>query len=313
MAAVNDHNDYTLFLDCLTSVLQDDTLNIGSCRFKNVLEVGTSLHEKLLSNYAPLREPALAIVSTIRTVILATDGSRSAIHLRKVIGKFHVLRSEILPDLWEKLSDSLGLSFDPILVQFTTEKMFNSLLKSGCEPTTLATCNSCVPDRERTASEECAVMYCGGYIVRKLEKRFSSVDAMHAAQFVRTLQGLCSDECDVKEDDTIEDFVTKWMDAVDRGGLKILNEDAMDLFWQSELCTYKQIVQQSCVSENICPDTIVEVILKNTDIQFTWCILALELDEKDSNELLVAIVQLWITHALELDEMNLLLLLCNYG
>lgn len=230
------------------------------------------------------------IVSAVETLEKVGGASR----WKKLVQKFHIFREDQLPELWEKLGDSLAVSFNPILVQATTERMFLSLLKKNCDSTTAPLQASSTPDRQPTPSEECAVMYCGGYVVRKLEKRFNCHPIERAAKLVITLKSLCTDECQMKEEESLEGFIMKWMVEVNRGGLKIITEEALDLFRLVEQCTYKQIVWQSRTTESVCPDVIMKEILNNIDIQFCWCMLALDLNEDDSNTLLAEIVQLWI-------------------
>ena len=86
----------------------------------------------------------------------------------------------------------------------------------------------------------------------------------------------------------------RWMDAVNRGGLKILTEESMDLFRLVELCTY-EIIRQSHSTDSVCPNSTIKEVLGNADIQFCWCMLSLDLNEDDSNTLLAEIVRLWIT------------------
>ena len=166
MAAANVHDHFTLFLDSLTNILLDDTLSIGSTRHRKVLEGGHLLREKLLSDADSLRKPVEAIVSAVEKISTNTlDKSVSAIRWKKILQNFHLFREELLLELWEKLGDSLGLLFNPILLQATTEKIFPSLLKKYCASTAPVQPSS-MPGRQLTPSEECAVMYCGGYVVR---------------------------------------------------------------------------------------------------------------------------------------------------
>ena len=200
----------------------------------------------------------------------------------------------MLIELWEKLADLLGLMFDPILVQSTSERLMLTLLRGSSITALPAAENSPVRERKLTESEECSIMYCGGYVVRKLEKRMCLEQSRSSAKYVATLQAMCTEECEAGDNEEFGDFVRRWMNEVSRGGLKILKEAAFECFKQIELCVYNEI-QKTKVNDPLNIPGLIQRVLDDVDIQFLWCMLVVDLDEEEANTLLTSIVQMWIS------------------
>ena len=139
MAALNvSDNDLTLFLDSLTYVLQDETICVGYHRNRKVLKDGTSLQENLLQMETvsdPVWEHIHAIVGAVKKAQRTDASSNSANRWKKLVEHFHYFWEKQLVELWEKLGDSLGLTFDAILVQSTTERLLLLVLEEA-SPTT---------------------------------------------------------------------------------------------------------------------------------------------------------------------------------
>ena len=64
------------------------------------------------------------------------------------------------------------------------------------------------------------------------------------------------------------------MHEVNRGGLKILKNEAFDFFKLVEISVYHHITQSSS-TEQVDPDpeSIVQHLLQDVDLQFLWCML----------------------------------------
>ena len=284
-------DDFTMFLDSLTSLLQDDTFSIDTPRNKRIMQAGTSLRERIqiASDNDPIRQHISSIVCAVKSV--ESSGSSNANRLKKYVENFHSLREGRVLDLWENLSDFVALSLDPILVQSTTERLMLKVLRAS-SLTALPSSNQSAPVRQLTDSEECAVMYCGGYVVRKLEKRMCREQSPSAAKYVAALQNLCEEECEMADNEEFDDFVRRWMDKISRGGLKILKDEALEVFKHIELCVYAMILQSPHALDT---PKMIQSVLDNVHIQFLWCMLVVDLNEQEPNTLLSNIVQLWIT------------------
>ena len=290
-------NDIDLFLDCLTSSLQEETLKITTKRNKNILDSGTLLRERILDlkngdDKRAVLKKAQAIVRSVRNVTDKCGKPSSSKYWVNVCENFHRFREGELVKDWEDLADSLAVTFDPILIQSTTENILLSLSKTRYSSLDR-------PERlsrsQLTLVEECAVMYCGGYVVNTLVKSLRSSKEDTSVVMVTTLESLCEERLDSTESDSeeFEDFVKKWMHTVDRGGLFILKDEAFHFFKLLELLVYSYISQQSSMGQ-VHPDSIVKCVIEDIDLQFQWCMLATDLDKHASDELLASIATVWI-------------------
>ena len=132
-------------------------------------------------------------------------------------------------------------------------------------------------------------------MVKKILRSLKSSKADVTAAMIKTLRNLCDNETQVAEDKDFEEFVMRCMHEVNRGGLKILKNEAFDFFKLVEISVYYHITQSSSTGQvNPDPESIVQHLLQDVDLQFLWCMLTVDLEESASNELLSSIVRVWI-------------------
>ena len=99
---------------------------------------------------------------------------------------FHVMSVDKLPAIWNEIGSSMGFNMEPILhLEFS--QMLTRLLPNQRPP--LAT-SSDVDSRELLAEEEKAIMYTGGFIVRKLRCKYEKINTKTAAEYVEVMTSL---------------------------------------------------------------------------------------------------------------------------
>ena len=81
----------------------------------------------------------------------------------------------------------------------------------------------------------------------------------------------------------------EWLTALNRGGLLCVNNMTFELFYSMELEFCRHIG-----AEGINSDTA-EMMEKNENVLFCWCIISASWEEECSSILLPMIIQLWIT------------------
>ena len=94
----------------------------------------------------------------------------------------------------------------------------------------------------------------------------------------------------------IQNYFKKWIIEVDRGRLKILQEQPFEFFMLLGTTIFAKILHQSQSERHaLQPSIIVQETMKNMDIQFLWCTIAIDLRTVEiSHHLLNEIITLWI-------------------
>ena len=122
-------------------------------------------------------------------------------------------------------------------MQTIAEKILLDVVNKASEQTAGATREASERTVSRTLSqaEECAIMYCGGYVVRRLLKKLEQLEGDKAAYFDEALNSMTTTDVHVDgfvDGNGFEDYVKKWTSDANRGGLKILTDSANDFFKQ---------------------------------------------------------------------------------
>lgn len=89
-----------------------------------------------------------------------------------------------------------------------------------------------------------------------------------------------------------EDESNEWVKALDRGGLIHISDELYGMFVSMEMELRKHLKLGNNVNIK---DTAITEILKNEDVLFNWCLVSINWDEAELNELLKLIIQHWIT------------------
>ena len=158
------------------------------------------------------------MVASLQQVIRDCQANNS-VSRSKLWTKFHDYRQHGAVDVWEEISDLLVIKIDPILSQSTMEHLLVKLVKEGSSHIVMQKSR-----RELSMMEQRAVMYCRGYVVNRLLKRYRKDHSRVARTFVQVLLSLCSEEGCGEESESFDQYIKQWIKDIDRGGLKILHK-----------------------------------------------------------------------------------------
>ena len=283
-------SDVLLFLDNLMASVKDDVLLLDAVRQGKMERSACILCDSVLSNIE-LHQTILKITDALRQIVRESI-TRNSLSWKTLWQKFHAFRKELLLIMCEELADMTAQTIDPILIQSASESLLLAMAKEGeSQERSIQEEASTVQLRDLTLTEECAVMYCGGFVVGRLTKKYSKERREVAGVFTRVLQSLCATDFYDTDSDDFDSFVKKWIMEVNRGGLKILSADSFNFFKLLERVIYAYIVKNTRINGS----AIVEGVVANEDLQFLWCMLATDIDQEEySNELLSDIAKLWI-------------------
>ena len=101
------------------------------------------------------------------------------------------------------------------------------------------------------------------------------------------------------EGDDVLTYTRKWFDQVNRGGLFPLNDNTFTLFVEIEK-SVRVVLPKHVIRGDSDKDTfkksVLDVIVRNKNIQFYWTLLSQDIDKPENSELLLTeIVNLWVT------------------
>ena len=136
-----------------------------------------------------------------------------------------------------------------------------------------------------TYEEKNALRYTAGYVPRALRKKLKK-----SAHPLKEELVLCLVE--MTEGDRGIDESEDWVNSVDRGGLKHINEMSYTTFASMEL------ELRRCLHQNPNPnfkDEVAKHILENEDVHFYWSMVSSEWDQEESEALLTLVVDMWVT------------------
>ena len=83
-----------------------------------------------------------------------------------------------------------------------------------------------------------------------------------------------------------------WIELIDRGGLTRINDIAFQVFLAMEVELRKHLNSQCVPNFKM---TITKKVLENEDVAFYWSILSADWEERDSQDLLELVVNMFIT------------------
>ena len=129
--------------------------------------------------------------------------------------------------------------------------------------------------------------YSVGYVPRSLKKKLYRSSQCHKDILIFLLKDLLDERYDDDNDDS-----TDWINLIDKGGLKRVNNDTYQLFVALEMQLHKEITSHHipALDEN-CKQTL----LNDDNIRFFWSIVCTESEEEVGNILLWIIVNEWVT------------------
>ena len=176
----------------MESVLRDEVLLVESRRHLDVRRGGESLRDAINGNEKikmKIQIPIWTIIQNLKDMIVACIVRRS-ICWQNLWTKFHKFRQCELLQIWGKIGDAVGIECDPILVQSTTERLLTELSRMQVGRAVSST--KLREPRKFSFVEECAILYCGGFVVNKLLKKYTTDGGEIAASFVQVLLSMCN-------------------------------------------------------------------------------------------------------------------------
>ena len=101
-------------------------------------------------------------------------------------------------------------------------------------------------------------------------------------------------DSDENEDSYLE-YTQRWIRTTDRGGLFRINDAVYGLFYELEKLVRKTLLRLMTRDVERGKKEIVDEVTSDSSVQFHWSMIAADLDEEIGQQLLVEIVQLWLT------------------
>ena len=172
-----------------------------------------------------------------------------------------------------------------LLSQHVSQRLFEEILRSHASLIE----GDEASQRPLTAGEANALRYAAGYVPFSLKKKLT-----HRPEFVQ-----CLDQLGVSgHGDTYLEYTKKWIELVNRGKLFNVSDEAFRFFHDLEIkvsAYLKDILFAGGKADNS-KEEVIRSIVEDNDVQFSWLLLCLDLDDEElSNELLKHVVEMWLT------------------
>ena len=171
------------FLSVLEHIQTKDCYLVVSPQQATVLQQVGTLRRQVM------REPMAAWIylQDIRKTLQKVVHDSASTKYRTFWQTFHTVSTTELPTLWHNLSQSIQVPIDALTFQAVSRQWGETLLPR----TSKASCNSEeIADRVFSPEEEKAIMYASGFVLRKLQRKYATIDTASAAEFTETLVNL---------------------------------------------------------------------------------------------------------------------------
>ena len=275
-----------MFLAAVEAVIKDEGFTVPSPLAVNAVKCATELlkwsHKE--DNRGSLDNLASKLATTLESAIF------SSIHLKvqreKMWGQYHAVRSsEHFQEFWsEVLQNVQGCNTCPIFYQFVTDHVFRKLLRLHFPVNKL-------PDTAHNSSpltneEASALRYAAGYVCRAMKKKYQSNPELLE----------CVDEL---TDDSSEDgdhFSSEWTKVASRGGLLYIKDTVYFVFQAMEMVVRQYFLKER--ADKLGPgtrDILIKNIMEDEDVNFHWCMVAVDMEDSFANTLLHDMVKQWVT------------------
>ena len=203
---------------------------------------------------------------------LSAYTSKESTDMEVKLGAYHEYRtSNVFHELWRQFIQKAtsGKTAHPTFYQHVTQYVFNSLLKLRYPATRGATEDHAVETLSR--EEENALRYVCGYVIRKVGIALNQEsDNCEIDDCLRCLYG----------DEMVDKGTEDWTNAVDRGGLWHINDEAYTFFYSIELHVRKAFAKG--ISESNLKSSC--YILEDETVEFHWSQLTSDIDETISKK-----------------------------
>lgn len=274
------------------SVLADPLFQLGSTAMEDAKKLANSILKRstVENNDAIFEEFATSLMGALESACeIPGDVKRHSTRRERFWATFHSKQIHELPTLWSSLIRNLSCPEVTqggmvLLTQHVNQKLFEMVLsnKFQCSVHPLT-------EQPLTAGEANALRYAAGYVPFALKKKLS-----HRPEFVK-----CLDQLAVSgEGETYLEYTKKWIELVNRGKLFEINDECFKFFCdlESKVTSYLRDIFASGGQVHKDKKEVISSIAEDTDVQFSWLLLCLELDDEQlSNELLEYVVELWLT------------------
>ena len=224
--------------------------------------------------------------------------------LDKLYPMFHDFSINKGFELCSNCEKAIGHEVPETLWQMLMEKEFlkhlsTELCQSVSESSSSSSA-SCDPHRTLSMIESNAVRYTAGFIIRKLEQKFSKKKTKEAVQCTAALRDM-AEKAKIRKLATEQQPSSKWIKLVDRGGLYHVQDIVYDLFVTIEYFVdnrLSEILRQKgkgieCVRKNQ-----LAWVVDEEEVQSLWNQVdssSIVEDETARQNLLLEIVHLWVT------------------
>ena len=216
---------------------------------------------------------------------------------------FHRFSLEDGIEICKACDVALNLSAPETFWQLLLEKEFLKAItmseQAQASSSTAQTSDS-TSARQLTFVEENAVRYTAGYIIRKLEKKYSHKNTQENMECLRALREMAGKLSTRPQDATSCSQSSKWTRLTDRGGLYHVEDVVFELFVVLEHITDKELTSifktKGKGIEKVQKEKL-SWICDDEDVQFLWCMVSPSTIESDDVRqcLLREIAYLWIT------------------
>ena len=221
----------------------------------------------------------------------------------KMWGQYHTMRtSSKFIQLWVQFLNKSGIEPLPTLYQHLTSLIFKELVKEKF-PVVYTQPSECSEEMKSLGYDEAnAMRYVAGYVCRAVRKKITVSHSPLKKQLLLALWELLEDESiDYSEDEEAspqqqQPSSSDWIDLVDRGGLLHVNTETFMLFTAIEgvVRSHYRVDNLKAVTDGKRHE-LSQKISASEDVQFQWCMIAVDMSEDVAQTLLNMIIDMWVT------------------
>ena len=231
------------------------------------------------------------LISAIKTCIMEL-GRVSMAHAReRAIKKFHQLRLNTLPEIWNKSLAELEITSTPVLLQSINRLIFNEILTEHFSTNHASSAMSSRPlSVHMSSEEENAIRYASGFVTMRLKKIYEQEHTNKARQFVECLANMSVEG----DGSNFYEYTKIWISTINRGGLFEIN-DSCFLFFRALELKVQECLPHHLKGGTMSKEQLFTLIMDDEDVNFLWSMLSINIDSKYSDNLLRTIVEKWVT------------------
>ena len=283
----------------IASILEDRDFNLSTPRMVTAKETAKLIDASIADDHSKDTFVRFALKLNQKLESLATPNSSKKLSTqrRQLWSRFHASRTSELRDLWKRLFSSLGLDTkltqDPLLIEYVNEKLFAKHIKTKFDVEEQQS-----QPAELTEDDLNALRYAAGFVPWKLKQKFKKPTCQHPNQqdFLVCLAGMSELEGDEEEnEDAYLDYPKRWIHAIDHGDLVYISDNVYVFFHEVERLVQEFLHKLMTQDAKHSKQEIIDEVSSDCNVQFYWSVIANDLDEDVGQELLVEIVQLWLT------------------